>query len=158
MVTLISTVLVTPFTASLTMAVYFDLRVRKEGFDLWLLAQKVGGETPEGGFPAQPGAPQWQPVPWWGAPPPTGWGAPPPGWGPPVTGGSPPAPWGPPAAPPGRRAAASASAASSRLAAGAGTGRGQPRPPAEAAERRGLAPLVRAGRAPDRATCGRPGG
>ena len=73
-VTLISTVLVTPFTASLTMAVYFDLRVRKEGFDLWLLAQKVGGGAPEGGFPAQPGAPQWQPVPGWGAPPPAGWG------------------------------------------------------------------------------------
>ncbi len=99
-VTLISTVLVTPFTASLTMAVYFDLRVRKEGFDLWLLAQKVGGGAPEGGFPAQPGAPQWQPVPGWGAPPPAGWGAPPPGWGPPVTGGPPPAAWGPPAAPP----------------------------------------------------------
>ena len=49
-VTLISTVLVTPFTASLTMADLFDLRVRKEGFDLWLLAQKVGGGAPEGGF------------------------------------------------------------------------------------------------------------
>jgi hypothetical protein len=91
-VTLITTVLVTPFTAALTMAVYFDLRVRKEGFDLWLLAQKVGGGAPEGGFPAQPGAPQWQPVP--------GWGAPPPGWGPPGAGGPPPATWGPPGAPP----------------------------------------------------------
>jgi hypothetical protein len=86
-VTLITTVLVTPFTAALTMAVYFDLRVRKEGFDLWLLAQKVGGGAPEGGFPAQPGAPQWQPVPGWG-------------WGPPGAGGPPPATWGPPGAPP----------------------------------------------------------
>ena len=91
-VTLITTVLVTPFTAALTMAVYFDLRVRKEGFDLWLLAQKVGGGAPEGGFPAQPGAPQWQPVP--------GWGAPPPGWGPTAQGGPPPATWGPPGVPP----------------------------------------------------------
>lgn len=67
----ISTVLVTPFTAALTMALYVDLRVRKEGFDLVLWAQRLGADA-SGGFPAQPGAPSL-PVGW--APPPPGWGA-----------------------------------------------------------------------------------
>jgi len=57
----------------------------------------------------------------------------------------------------GRRAAASPPACSSRLDAGPGTDAGS-HDRAEAAERRGLAPLLCAGRAPDRATCGRPGG
>lgn len=50
-------VVTTPFTAALHTAIYFDLRVRNEGFDLWLLAQNVGTEAPAGGFPSQPGAP-----------------------------------------------------------------------------------------------------
>lgn len=71
-VQMIATVLVTPFTAALTMALYVDLRVRKEGFDLYLWSQRLGlsGATD---FPAQPGAPEL-----------------PPGWGPapyPVPGG-----------------------------------------------------------------------
>lgn len=36
---------VTPFTAAVVTIVYFDLRVRKEGFDLELLAQSVGQES-----------------------------------------------------------------------------------------------------------------
>ncbi len=155
-VTLITTVLVTPFTAALTMAVYFDLRVRKEGFDLWLLAQKVGGGAPEGGFPAQPGAPQWQPVPGWGAAPrhlgraATRLGPARCRW---ATARHVGTPW---RASVGRRAATSAAAAASGLGAGAGNDAGS-RHRAEAAERRGLAALLGAGRARERATS-RPGG
>lgn len=36
---------VTPFTAAVVTILYFDLRVRKEGFDLELLAQSVGQES-----------------------------------------------------------------------------------------------------------------
>ena len=74
----ISIVLVTPFTAALTMALYVDLRVRKEGFDLYLWAQRLGTDT-SGAFPAQPGARQL-PVGWAAAPPgvPGGFAPPPP--------------------------------------------------------------------------------
>lgn len=76
-VTFITSVLTTPFTAALHTAIYFDLRVRSEGFDLWLLAQSVGVEAPQGGFPAQPGAPQQG----YGYPPQQGYPAPPQGYG-----------------------------------------------------------------------------
>ena len=36
----------TPFQAALLTVVYFDLRVRKEAFDLELLAQGIGGSVP----------------------------------------------------------------------------------------------------------------
>ena len=39
----------TPFQAALLAVVYFDLRVRKEGFDLELLAERIGGSVPAGG-------------------------------------------------------------------------------------------------------------
>ncbi|MEW6153081.1 MAG: hypothetical protein AB1673_03690 [Actinomycetota bacterium] len=69
-------VLTTPFTAAVITVVYFDLRVRKEGFDLELLARRVGVEPPPGGFPAPsppPGPPTVdEPPPFW--PPPPGWG------------------------------------------------------------------------------------
>ncbi len=97
--TLIATTLVAPFTAAVVVVVYFDLRVRKEGFDLVLLAQRVGAQPSPEGFPNQPGAPAWSrpgaPAPTWdrsppwidhGAPAPT-WTQPapqpPPGWSPP---------------------------------------------------------------------------
>jgi hypothetical protein len=67
----VATVLVTPFTAAITMALYIDLRVRKEGFDLVLWAQRLGADV-SGGLPRQPGAPP---------PPPWGWGGPAPGGG-----------------------------------------------------------------------------
>lgn len=54
--TAVATVLVTPFTVALHMALYVDLRVRKEGFDLVLWAQRLGA-APAASFPAQPGAP-----------------------------------------------------------------------------------------------------
>lgn len=71
-----SGILVTPFTAAVTAVVYFDLRVRKEGLDLELLAQRVGVEPPAGGraglLPPPPGG--WAPA------PPPGREQPPPGW------------------------------------------------------------------------------
>jgi len=48
----------TPFQAALLTVVYFDLRVRKEGFDLELLAQGIGGTVP-----AAPDGPRWIPSP-----------------------------------------------------------------------------------------------
>jgi hypothetical protein len=45
-------VVTTPFIAAVTIVLYFDLRVRKEGFDLALLAARLG----EGGEPAAAGA------------------------------------------------------------------------------------------------------
>ena len=82
-------VLTTPFSAAVIMVVYFDLRVRKEGFDLELLARRVGVDPPpgailppgedHGSWPAPagpPGPPTRLPPggsqpPFW--PPPPGW-------------------------------------------------------------------------------------
>jgi hypothetical protein len=71
----------TPFQAALLTVVYFDLRVRKEGFDLELLAQGIGGTvpaSPNGVAPApllpaaeemdRTGAPYWPPPPGWKPP------------------------------------------------------------------------------------------
>ena len=87
----VSGVLATPFSAALVTVVYFDLRVRKEGLDLELLARRVGmDEQPGGARPAllPPPAPPWnaqQP------PVPPG----PPSWGPDPS-GSGPSDWAPP--------------------------------------------------------------
>ena len=43
---IVGLVIGTPFQAALLTVVYFDLRVRKEGFDLELLAQGIGGNVP----------------------------------------------------------------------------------------------------------------
>ena len=64
----------TPFTAAYTTVLYFDLRVRKEAFDLRLLAEQLGVEPPAGWTPAA--AAQELPEagdqpPFW--PPPPGW-------------------------------------------------------------------------------------
>jgi hypothetical protein len=75
----ISAVLVTPFSAAVAVVLYFDLRVRKEGFDLELLAQRVGIDPPEGTTFAPSPLPPPRPVvaegdeqpPFW--PPPPGW-------------------------------------------------------------------------------------
>jgi hypothetical protein len=47
----VASALTTPFTAAVTVVVYFDLRVRKEAFDLELLAQQLGVEPPAGSTP-----------------------------------------------------------------------------------------------------------
>ena len=68
---LLASVLVTPFQAAVVAILYFDLRVRKEGFDLQLMASRIGiGPPTEAGL-----IPAGYPV---HAPPPGGWGPPPP--------------------------------------------------------------------------------
>ncbi|MDQ3576000.1 MAG: hypothetical protein M3404_13980 [Actinomycetota bacterium] len=81
----LSGVLTTPFSAALVAVVYFDLRVRKEGLDLELLAQRVGVEPPPAGArpvllpqPAQSWAGSPPPPSSWAPPPPPGWSPPPP--------------------------------------------------------------------------------
>ena len=90
-------VITTPFIAALTVVLYFDLRVRKEAFDLQLLAESMGGQGPIDAVPGR--SMPWVAPPVWGAgqapfpgqaPPPQQWGPPPPG--PP----GPPQPWGQP--------------------------------------------------------------
>ena len=65
----------TPFSAAYHTVLYFDLRVRKEAFDLQLLAQSLGVEPPEGWEPPyEQGPPAYAPddqPPFW--PPPPGW-------------------------------------------------------------------------------------
>ncbi|HET7482689.1 MAG TPA: DUF4190 domain-containing protein [Actinomycetota bacterium] len=54
----VGSVVVTPFQAAVVAVLYFDLRVRKEGFDLQLLAQRIGStaESPHAALlpPASP--------------------------------------------------------------------------------------------------------
>ena len=45
---LVVSLVTTPFVAAVTTLVYFDLRVRKEGFDLALLAERMGGPAASG--------------------------------------------------------------------------------------------------------------
>jgi hypothetical protein len=101
----------TPFQAAILLVIYFDLRVRKEGYDLELLAERFGdGQLPLAP-PTPPAAPPeppraipaphpagYSPAPYWPAPegprpvererrPPPfpDPGPPPPGWAPPPT-------------------------------------------------------------------------
>lgn len=81
----LSSVLTTPFAAAVGAVLYFDLRVRKEGFDLDLLAGQIGSEgtvpgraaflpAPPVGDPGDPSAPAPSRPPIW--PPPPGWSPP----------------------------------------------------------------------------------
>lgn len=63
---IVGSALTIPYTAAVTAVVYFDLRVRKEGYDLELMAQGVGVAPPPAAAPVAP-----QPV-----APPGGWGRP----------------------------------------------------------------------------------
>ena len=91
----VASVLTIPFVAAVVAVIYFDLRVRKEGFDLQLMAQRIG--APAGSVSATL-MPWTQPVPGAGG----GWAPPPPGWQsptpPPQSPSSPPA-TGPPPGP-----------------------------------------------------------
>ncbi len=63
-VSVVSSVITTPFMAAVLVLIYFDLRVRKEGFDLELLSQGVG--IPGADLPARgPWSPSgdWSPGP-----------------------------------------------------------------------------------------------
>jgi hypothetical protein len=71
----------TPFTAAFVTVLYFDLRVRKEGFDLQLLAERIGLAPPaEGGFRPGPESAGFS-APVYTGPQPPYW-PPPPGWKP----------------------------------------------------------------------------
>jgi hypothetical protein len=89
--TTIAGVILYPYSSALLTIMYFDQRVRKEGFDLQLLAQGVGVEhDPDAPLPAPyvggPSAPPYvggpPPPPTWSPPPerpwssPGGWSAP----------------------------------------------------------------------------------
>lgn len=73
----IGSMLTTPAAAAFATVLYIDLRVRKEGFDLFLLAQRLGVEREPGAEPMAPDflpqAPAWtgDKSPFW--PPPPGW-------------------------------------------------------------------------------------
>ncbi len=102
----------TPFQAAILAIVYFDLRVRREGLDVALLARDVGVDPASASAPLLPPTPTgpplggtWAPPP--GAtpmppppPPPGAPGAFPPPGGPPTPAGSPPPPSPPPPPPP----------------------------------------------------------
>ena len=65
----------TPFSAAYHTVLYFDLRVRKEAFDLQLLASRLGVDPPPGWEPPAPPPPaSTERAPFW--PPPPGWKAP----------------------------------------------------------------------------------
>ena len=94
-VNVVASVVTTPFMAAVLVLIYFDLRVRKEGFDLQLLAQGVG-------HPVSPGAQSWSADPgsgghWGGGG--GQWGDPGGGWSQ-APGGNWPTPGGGPVAPP----------------------------------------------------------
>lgn len=78
LVNLVALVLVTPFTAAFTMALYVDLRVRFEGFDLYLMAgtgptQHQPGHVAPSGYGGGSFAPPAPPPP---PPPSSGFGPP----------------------------------------------------------------------------------
>jgi hypothetical protein len=81
-------VITTPFVAAVTIVLYIDLRVRKEGFDLALLASRMGVEAPAGDALAIPAPPPIERSPYVPGPRrPTGgkqppYWPPPPGWTP----------------------------------------------------------------------------
>ena len=80
----------TPLIAAFATVLYFDLRVRKEGFDLALLAERIGVAPDPARVPLAPQAEPWtgEQPPYW--PPPPGWRpSAPPGGAPPA--GAPPA-------------------------------------------------------------------
>ena len=105
-----SLTIATPFTAAVLVVIAIDLRVRKEGFDLQLLASHMGvaptraaldfirplPPPPWGGAGPAAWPPQYPPVAPFGRPPP-----PPPAWPPPPPPSAPaPAPRWPPPSPP----------------------------------------------------------
>jgi hypothetical protein len=68
----LSAVVVTPFQAALATVIYYDLRVRKEGFDLQLLAERLGlPAPPRESVSSEPPPPAGSEPPFW--PPPPGW-------------------------------------------------------------------------------------
>jgi hypothetical protein len=79
--TTLSAVLTTPAAAAFATVLYVDLRVRKEGFDLLLLAQRLGVDPRDVGASTASLLPPVQPTPVAGEEQPPFW-PPPPGWKP----------------------------------------------------------------------------
>jgi len=75
--TTLSSMLTTPAVAAFATVLYIDLRVRKEGFDLFLLAQRLGVEPRDADagaaslLPPEVRMPEGEQPPFW--PPPPGW-------------------------------------------------------------------------------------
>ncbi len=71
----VAQVISTPFQAAILAVLFFDLKVRKEGFDLQLLAERMGGGgaamPPPDLFPPPPPIDFGEKPPYW--PPPPGW-------------------------------------------------------------------------------------
>jgi hypothetical protein len=77
----VSNAITTPYLAAVLTILYFDMRVRKEGFDLQLLAEELGApHDPDAPLPAplvgeditpeqRAAAPYWPPPPGWKPPP-----------------------------------------------------------------------------------------
>jgi hypothetical protein len=88
----------TPFSAAVAVVITIDLRVRKEGFDIQLLALQMGTSPTSSALSFLPPAPPpWgygAPGPVWGQGPPAGY--PPPGYPPPGPSGYPPPGYPPP--------------------------------------------------------------
>jgi hypothetical protein len=84
-----SSAISTPLVAAFATVLYFDLRVRKEGFDLALLAARIGVAPDPARAPLPPRAPApaaWEDEPSSSQPP---YWPPPPGWRPPAPGSAP---------------------------------------------------------------------
>ena len=107
----LASVVTTPFLAAVVVVLYFDLRVRKEGFDLQLLAERIGSAPPAGvpshllppppapgpvHYPSPPAGLYGHPAPYPGVPYPPAY--PPPPY--PAPPGYPPGPYVPPPMPP----------------------------------------------------------
>jgi hypothetical protein len=92
----LSNAITTPYLAAVLTILYFDMRVRKEGFDLQLMAGEMGApHDPDAPLPApligddltpeqRASAPFWPPPPGW-TPPPVGGAPAHAGWEPPST-------------------------------------------------------------------------
>ena len=79
----VGNVVTLPFVAAVTVIIYYDLRVRKEGFDLALMAQQLDAPAKATAAPAAAPEPTGRPDGDGGREAPPGWRpSPPPGWTP----------------------------------------------------------------------------
>ena len=98
---IVSAVITTPFVAAVFVLLYFDLRVRKEGFDVELLASAIGPPAAAASGPSSGAEGGGSPPSSWERPP-SSWEPPSPSWESPPPSDEPPTedPTGPPPGPP----------------------------------------------------------